>query len=1420
MSFTDNFLKELEKKKLDNNGGKSPHSGGGKTSQPSKVSSVDDFTDSFLSELGKALEREKKRQQLRNDNDIAPFVSDGSSKKEKDDIEYEITLGRDKNGNLIKHSDLINYEELPFIDKMRIAKKKEEAAKKKQEEAKEKKTSKSEKRTWFKSGAFADGYNFGDVAKSILGTTGDLVEEVLEGIIEIPETVIDAGAYLVGGAGKLFGADDFANKTQKFIAKDLYDAEAFIKENNKNTIGTNLLSWGGTDIEEASLLGDKSEGLANSAGQLVATTALQAVGVPWFVTSGVTSFGGEVENAFQQGASYEEAGISAAITAGAEILTEKLFGGSGLGEKGLINTEVFTKAISNKGLKVLADFGIDVLSEGGEEVASQFFSTLGQQLTYEKEETWAEILSDEEKAEAYLYQVFNSLFGKEAREAYGDAFVGGMALSGGMNAGKVTSSLKNGTDYRTGLTANEEAVVSKETENRIAEAEKDGKKLTNKEKAVIRDQALKALKKGDISTDVIEEVLGGDTYKSYQDTVKNEDTLRKEYDELADIKKSELTAKQEKRLNELEAKLEELKTTSERDFLQKQYKNEAYELAKGTKLEESYRERTRKAQKYDADTSQYKGIAKESIQSIIDKGQINNTNKAHELIDFAVNSAAARGKKVTTTTTAEILAKAEQKHGKDYVRDYFFKQVTDENGNKKLTLSKIPNAEIDGDTIALNVNSPNLTQVVIGHEIGHTFEGTKYYGELAELLNSYDESVKGEEAYTARKNATDTKYQNIAGANSRYELNADLLGEYIFSDEGFVRHLVQNEKVFTGILGRIKYMLKYATSGSQQERDLLRIKRTFEKAWRDAKTANKTGGKTKSAYSLVDVEAVDKYSPKQYNDFGWARYAEAISKNELDDLYSKIQEKGSLKKFMQSGYGEAIIEVNDDPHSTLGVDNVFVFVTGTKNNPVINKVVRFDIETETEMEVIKEQLYERRTFSYTYYSFLREKGLAREYRKKSAVNYIGYRQEVRERSGRGDSNGTYGNGGFERDGRGTLGKTSSDEIAPFEKASSEDGVFFDGKSHFSLANAVDAPVGQGTPLKDLRVNALPDDFAPIAETPNSQTSVDSENGDVNRVDVSSKEYISFEDFANTDSSIWRNVEYDDTATKSAIMQEVHDAMVKDGSVIQVSENITSRVEESFPDLRGMKKKERTPILKEAINKLKSNLRQFLNGFKNQTFEFEVDGKVLEAKLYNTGINEVLEKITQDKASMLYTTEEIFGNARYLYSTPDYDGDPNVYRWNYFYTPVQIGSETVGVRIAVRDVSKGTHNHAPESQIYNWNIKKDASLDGESHDPRAASFGVSSDASIDASLGGERDDSNNRYPSSASSDVSNNIIAPESDVVKSSEETQANVNSDGENKFPSVRELYEQKLSNHKNALAALESNKSNSLSSFDEAIRK
>lgn len=226
--------------------------------------------------------------------------------------------------------------------------------------------------------------------------------------------------------------------------------------------------------------------------------------------------------------------------------------------------------------------------------------------------------------------------------------------------------------------------------------------------------------------------------------------------------------------------------------------------------------------------------------------------------------------------------------------------------------------------------------------------------------------------------------------------------------------------------------------------------------------------------------------------------------------------------------------------------------------------------------------------------------------------------------------------------------------------------------------------------------------------------------------------MSMEDYADSNSPVWNNLAYDDTASQQKAMKEAHDRMVTEGKVVEVPESTMQKTAESFPDLRGMKKAERTPILKQKMSEVKTSLRQFLSGLKGGNFEFEVNGNVLEAKLYDTGIKEVLEKITQDKANMLSQSDQIFMNAEYLYSLPDYEGNSEIYRWNYFYTPVKIGDSTVGVRIAVRDMV-----NPAESQIYNWGIKKAPTLDGGSPEQSSLSPDVSSVGGIDASLDGAR-----------------------------------------------------------------------------------
>lgn len=327
---------------------------------------------------------------------------------------------------------------------------------------------------YLQKGAFADGYQFGDIYKTILGTGKDVRENLYAGVIGVGEKAIDAGAYLVGGAGKLFGADKFADDVDSFIKKDLINEEKVAKtiDNITGGIIANAILFGNAD--DVSVLGEKSDSLLQSGGQLAATAGLQMVGVPWYVTSGVTSFGGEAENALREGASYGEAGLSAAISAGAEILTEKLFGGSGLGEKGLINLDKLTKGISNKLVKTLMDYGVDMAAEGAEEVVSSLASNLGSSLY--REENLSEILFSEEAVQGYI-----------------DSFVSGAALAGLMNVGKVVTSISKKTDYRNGLTAAEQKVFDKQYDDALKQAEKEGK-VTNEQRRELYDATLDAVK--------------------------------------------------------------------------------------------------------------------------------------------------------------------------------------------------------------------------------------------------------------------------------------------------------------------------------------------------------------------------------------------------------------------------------------------------------------------------------------------------------------------------------------------------------------------------------------------------------------------------------------------------------------------------------------------------------------------------------------------------------------------------------------------------------------------------------------------------------------------------------------------------------------------------------------------------------------
>lgn len=117
------------------------------------------------------------------------------------------------------------------------------------------------------------------------------------------------------------------------------------------------------------------------------------------------------------------------------------------------------------------------------------------------------------------------------------------------------------------------------------------------------------------------------------------------------------------------------------------------------------------------------------------------------------------------------------------------------------------------------------------------------------------------------------------------------------------------------------------------------------------------------ALSVVDsdnVDLIDNYTEKQYNDFGWARVNGVLSHRENGDFKAKYRKikSGTQKEIHRTANGEIIVAVNDMENGKFGVNNVLVFAKGSYENYKITKVVRLKSNNETHLEVIRGFIYE------------------------------------------------------------------------------------------------------------------------------------------------------------------------------------------------------------------------------------------------------------------------------------------------------------------------------------------------------------------------------------------------------------------------------------------------------------------------------
>lgn len=674
-----------------------------------------------------------------------------------------------------------------------------------------------EKSSWFKSGAFSDGYQFGDITRTIYSSARDLETDILKGGLSIAEKTIDAGAYLYGGVAGIFGNEEQKKKAQQFIEKDIIDEEKIVGYMSPASITSTIL---GDRTEEHSVFGEKTDSLAQSTGQLLGTAGLQTVGVPWWLTSGTTSFGGEVENAFKSGATYGEAGFSGIVTAGAEVLTEKLSGGISFGGKTLDSglKKLITKKISDKTVQNLMKWGLDIGLEGSEEVITEVISNVGKKLSYEDEKTWDEILTSEEAMESYL-----------------DAFIGGAVLGGGSNAYRVVNTTKQGRSYDTGLTDNEQAVLDKEIENRIAEAEKDGTKLTNKQKAKIETEVNEDFKKGVNFTDTIESTLGGDTYTRLQEQRTRKQEIQTEIDSLLSKKNSEITVAEIRHLETLEQELASMDTNTLENQLQAEM---SQKIENDSYLKNAYNQKAQKSRIFEYEVNENDSEYKTVVYKSAVESEANNTIRTHEMADALVKLSEERGVQYKFTNNKQLQEQGLVPKGKTANGLY----VVENNGKRE---------------ILVNLNSKKYLEAVLIHETAHDFKTTdiKTYEELQKITKQFAEA-KGD--YSRIYSEVVGMYKDVDGVNIDEEITSRLLEDYLGNKE-FINDLsTKNPNIIKKFIDSIKNFFKRLKSDSPEARKIEQLRQDLEEAYKKAYRQTKVKGDTnaKTQLSIGGLEGV------------------------------------------------------------------------------------------------------------------------------------------------------------------------------------------------------------------------------------------------------------------------------------------------------------------------------------------------------------------------------------------------------------------------------------------------------------------------------------------------------------------------------------------------------------------------------------
>ena len=685
-------------------------------------------------------------------------------------------------------------------------------------------TSEKSSKGFFKdSKAFDDGYQFGDLTKTVFSTGGDLMTNISQGFIGGAEGIADTGQYLLADTLNFFGQKKAAEAVKKNAQ---FNSTAAIFGKNEKKEDNFVKGW--TDkLDENSISGDTLDTVMQGVGQVGAmagssyligggaevganATKLQKAGAlakNAFV-SYTSAYGNARSEAYKNGADDSTANKAGMINGFSEAIAEQFFNGlpgyKSAGWFSKVNGKIGGKIEKVLGTKIGRTFLklSDTMGEGAEEMISNALNSLGTDITH---------------------------------------YIG----------------TKTGKEYNYGM------------ENLSGNAIKD---MVN---SFTSEDSLESFFSAALTSALIG---GGNTFLS--NFQKN--TILKEY-----AKENNITIQQaEKQLNAtIESQMPNLPFEEKVEQQERLQKQELINMKNGNFVSQEIDSETpnlptdKKNQRFYFNSSKITDEFEKSVYESAKKS-LNNTEQTHKFVDKVAQIAKDKKTNYGFINNEELKTSGHNIEGKEIGGLV----ATDENGQKQ---------------ILINIDSSKALNSIVGHETTHLLEGTKEYQELQQSIFEYAKQ-KGD--FEGRQQTLSELYKDVENADINSEITADLVGDYLFTDEKFINSLSTNKpSLFQKIKDLIDDLI-VRFKGTKEEKLLREVQKKFKAAYKQ------DGNLESDKYMMIGKNGAKNLS-KNSNDNYYKNLNDNLKKaqkeyNDNNDLEQEnIKSKGKYQWF-KTKYGD------------------------------------------------------------------------------------------------------------------------------------------------------------------------------------------------------------------------------------------------------------------------------------------------------------------------------------------------------------------------------------------------------------------------------------------------------------------------------------------------------------------------------------